>query len=208
MNGPLTVVGCGPGHPDWVLPLARKTVGGCQVLVGSTRLASLFPELPGRVESPEGSLAQLELALERHASGERVALLVSGDTALCSLASIAVARLGANRCRLVPGISSVQVALARVGRTRAVCTATLHAPDRLEWSPTEVRRLGGLAVLLGRPGLRPELERIRDVLGAGWNAAIARDLSLETESVKAWDGGEIDTSGRAVALFLREGGCP
>jgi precorrin-6B methylase 1 len=208
MTEELTVVGCGPGHPDWVLPAARLAVGRCRVVVGSARLASLFPEFPGRIGSPDGSAAQLDLALELHAAGERVALLVSGDTAVCSLASKAVACLGEKRCRLIPGISSVQLALARVGRTRAVCTATLHAPDRLDWNPAEVRRLGGLAVLLGRPGLHPQLGRIRDELGAGWRTSIARDMALETESVTTWDGGEIDTSGLAIALFLREGEGP
>ena len=48
VKGPaIVIVGCGPGSPDYLTPLARRAVERAEVLVGASRLLDLFAEHPG-----------------------------------------------------------------------------------------------------------------------------------------------------------------
>ncbi len=112
---PITIVGCGPGAADYVTPAARAAAAGADVLVGSRRLLELFPQAAGRripYHAEEAVLAEVAACI---AAGQRVAVLVSGDSGLYSGARGFIERFGRDRCRVIPGISSVQIAFARVG---------------------------------------------------------------------------------------------
>ena len=40
----ITIVSCGPGSADYVMPIAHKAVAKAEVLVGASRLLELFPD--------------------------------------------------------------------------------------------------------------------------------------------------------------------
>jgi len=111
----LYVVGVGPGSPDYLVPVARRIITGARVLAGRAEtLALLAP--PGR-ETLELK-APLEPLLERlaaRARNEPVAVLVSGDPGVYSLLGIIRRLLPGTPVRVVPGISVVQLAFARLG---------------------------------------------------------------------------------------------
>ena len=117
MNLPhIFVVGCGPGARS-ILPTLRRAVAEAEALVGSRRLLDLFAD-GGRQERTvvEGDVAAALAAIETHrAAGRRVAVLVSGDPGLFSLARCVAERFGRANCRFIPGVSSVQLAFARLG---------------------------------------------------------------------------------------------
>ncbi len=39
----ISIIGCGPGSPDYVAPVARDAAIAAEVLVGTERLLDLFP---------------------------------------------------------------------------------------------------------------------------------------------------------------------
>lgn len=111
----ISVIGCGPGGADYVTPAARRAVQQADVVLGSPRLLAMF-DLGDRrrVELPPRSTAALKL-IEQQLTFGKVAVLVSGDPNLFSLTKSVINHFGRQRCLVVPGISSVQVAFARLG---------------------------------------------------------------------------------------------
>ena len=111
----ITIVGLGPGSPEYITPLAAKAVKGAEILVGARRLIDLFPNHRAKTIIEMGS--QVETVLEEMAGlqDRPMVVLVSGDPGLSSLARPVIARFGREACRVIPGISSIQVAFARLG---------------------------------------------------------------------------------------------
>lgn len=112
----IAILGCGPGHPDWVTPAVRLRMREAEVLVGAARLLELAENPDAKQialgKDLTGALDAVEAA---RGAGKRVAILVSGDPGMYSLAGRVLERFGAEACEVVPGISAVQVACARLG---------------------------------------------------------------------------------------------
>ena len=111
---PITIVGCGPGSPELVTPAARRAVEQAEVLLGAARLLALFAASAAErvVVDAHATRAPDEIAARRD---RRVVVLVSGDPGLFSLAAPLLRRFGRDACEIIPGISSLQVACARLG---------------------------------------------------------------------------------------------
>lgn len=111
---PILVVGCGPGDPGYVLPVATAAAQSADVLFGVRRCLDLFATCQGdsRVLAgpTERSLAAIESA---RADGNTVAVLVTGDPNLFSYLGVLRRRFAIDELVVVPGVSSVQVAAAR-----------------------------------------------------------------------------------------------
>ncbi|HBT47334.1 MAG TPA: precorrin-6y C5,15-methyltransferase (decarboxylating) subunit CbiE [Peptococcaceae bacterium] len=110
----LTVVGVGPGDPKWLVPAAYEAVAGAEILVGGSRALELFRFLDKERRVIDADLEGLYRYLTSVA-GRPTAVLVSGDPGLYSLLPWLKERFAAEEIRVVPGISSVQLAFARLG---------------------------------------------------------------------------------------------
>ncbi|MDI6709874.1 MAG: precorrin-6y C5,15-methyltransferase (decarboxylating) subunit CbiE [Thermoanaerobacterales bacterium] len=115
-RGRLTIVGCGPGGAEYLTRQALSAVAGAEVLCGPRFLLDLFPEAGAeRVVTGAGARQVAGLVRSRMEEGSRVVLLVTGDPGLHSLAGPVTRLLGRERVQVVPGISSLQLAFARLG---------------------------------------------------------------------------------------------
>ena len=163
----IMIVGCGPGSPDYLTPLARQGVEQAEVLIGASRLLDLFPEHPGeRVvvgADLEGVLREIDARRHR-----KLAVLVTGDSGLCSLAQPVLKRFGRDACELVPGLSSIQVAFARVGLDwldARIIDAHGAIPDIELGSLADVAKI---AILAGRLESLGWVARLARMLGDGY----------------------------------------
>lgn len=179
----IDIVGCGPGHSDFLTAAALAAVDRADLLVGAEHLLDLFPDSTCRRIRVGGPLAAVLDQVEQ-STAENVCVLVSGDPGLFSLARLFVTRFGRQRCRLLPGISSVQLACARLcidwsglkiisahGRTPAVDLDALRASDRT-------------ALLAGDDDAICWLADQWQRLGDGYEAASCENLSLESERIR------------------------
>jgi len=118
----VVVVGLGddgwPGLPEVV----RTRVRGAEVLLGSPRHLALVPQVAGqrRAPWPRPLRAGLPALLDEHA-GRRVVVLASGDPLLSGVGTTLVDLLGAAAVEVVPGVSSVALARARLGWSAESC---------------------------------------------------------------------------------------
>ena len=113
---PITVVGIGPGHKDYLLPAAVTAVQRSDYLMGGPRALALFSHLnkPQHVIDGDiqGTVHKLELLRKEY----KVAVLVSGDPGFYSMLNYLKRHFTEEEIKVIPGISSMQLAFARIGR--------------------------------------------------------------------------------------------
>ncbi|WP_028661037.1 precorrin-6y C5,15-methyltransferase (decarboxylating) subunit CbiE [Nocardioides insulae] len=101
---------------------AEAEVAAAEVLLGGRRHLALTPAVPGQVRVPWPSplRAGLPALLEEHA-GRRVVALASGDPMRSGIGTTLVGLLGEDRVRVLPAVSSVALARARLGWSAESC---------------------------------------------------------------------------------------
>jgi precorrin-6y C5,15-methyltransferase (decarboxylating) CbiE subunit len=185
----IAIVGCGPGHPDYLTAAAVKAVALAEVLVGAQRLLDLFPHHPAEMIRVDAKIEQVLEAITLRA-GKRVAVLVTGDPGLASLARPIIRRFGPERCRIIPGISSVQAAFARLGLDWLDARIIdAHGKDPDPGADT----LTGAAKIAVLGGRARSFEWLQQKLGDRLNdyqITICEDLTLDTERITPWEPGD------------------
>jgi cobalt-precorrin-7 (C5)-methyltransferase len=178
------LLGCGPGAPDYVTPIVSDLVRQCSLMVGSPRTLALFPESKAERLIYKNNIEELlRLVTQRLDQTDRIAWLCTGDTGLSSIAAIVQHYLGADRCIVLPGISSIQIACARLG---------------IDWSNLRVISAHGVipcislddsrtyhyALLAGTPEALPEVRKIADTLKPAHRLFVCEELTLPKETIK------------------------
>jgi precorrin-2 C20-methyltransferase / precorrin-3B C17-methyltransferase len=217
--GSVAVVGLGPAGPGWLTPEAREELARAEDLVGYETYLARVPERSG--QRRHGSDNRVEAQRARHAlelaaAGARVAVVSSGDPGIFAMAAAVIealdedaalgerATLGEVRVRVLPGVSAMQAAAARVGAPLGHDFCVLSLSDQLKpWEVLE-RRLhaagaADLVLALYNPASRTrrtQLQRALAVLRGHREDAtpvvVARALGSDQESVAVSTLGSLD----------------
>jgi precorrin-6B C5,15-methyltransferase / cobalt-precorrin-6B C5,C15-methyltransferase len=141
-------------HEDGVAGLAaaaRAVFCKARLVIGATHqlraVAELIPPIAERRDS-SGQLAALPGWIESAlAAGSKVVVLATGDPLCFGIAGSLIAKLGRERVVVLPGVSSLQLACARLGMPwQDAKLVSVHAADAGEWFPG-ARHDHGLAPL-------------------------------------------------------------
>jgi cobalt-precorrin-7 (C5)-methyltransferase len=116
----ISIVGAGPGSPEYVTPIAQKTVKTAAFVVGSERVLNLFKEdINGETLklTAKNLNDALQKCVEYAEKGKAVALLSTGDPGFAGLLRTFRKAIKDKEIRVdvVPGISSLQVCAAKLG---------------------------------------------------------------------------------------------
>jgi precorrin-6y C5,15-methyltransferase (decarboxylating) CbiE subunit len=203
----IVIVGCGPGSIEYLTAAGLRAIGEAEVLVGTLRLLDLFAD--GTQERiPVG--ADIGQALGEIAArwpARRVAVLVTGDPGLCSLAKPVLRRFGRESCDIVPGISSVQMIFARLGLDW-LDARILSAHDQLPaLGSGELAGESKIAILAGREEALRWIADLAEALGESHAVYVGEDLTLESEQLRRLSPGDLRTlkaSTRTVVLLIKE----
>jgi len=202
---PVIIVGCGPGSPDYLTPVGRAAIEAADVLVGAPRLLELFPtsslERIGVGKDVDAALKTMEYSVGR----KRVVVLVTGDPGLYSLAKSVIRRFGRSACRVIPGVSSMQTAFARIGLDwEDACILSLHGknPDIAMSSISAQKKI---AILIDGETSRSRLKTLAGRLDETHEMFICSDLTLDSERVdciKPESLAAIPLPSRSIILFV------
>ena len=201
------IIGCGPGSPDFLTPAACAAVEEAQVLIGAGRLLELFPDSPARTIGFESDVDLLltELrALVRE--GQSVAVLVTGDPGFFSVARAIVRQFGIAGCHIIPGISSIQVAFARLGldwTDARIFSAHGRSPHV---QADELRSVDKIAILAGTAGALRCIALLAESLTETHDLVLCENLTLPDERVRTLQPSQltvIGASSLSIALILR-----
>jgi cobalt-precorrin-7 (C5)-methyltransferase len=109
------VIGIGSGTEDYLLPIARRTIESSDCLIGGKRALLLFHGLQKEEILLEGNFEKVIPYLLKEKERKKIAVLVSGDPGLYSFLGKISRILKKEEYVVIPGISTVQIAFARIG---------------------------------------------------------------------------------------------
>jgi precorrin-2 C20-methyltransferase/precorrin-3B C17-methyltransferase len=172
--GSVSVVGLGPAGPDWLTPEAHAELAAADDLVGYQTYLARVPERRGQRRHATDNRVEAERArhaLELAAAGARVAVVSSGDPGIFAMAAAVLevvdgdATLADVEVRVVPGLSAMQAAAARVGAPLGHDFCVISLSDQLKsWDVVE-RRLAAagaadLVLALYNPASKTRREQL------------------------------------------------
>ena len=204
---PIIIAGCGPGHPDYLCPIVTQAVAGVEVLVGAPHLLEMFPQLPCKRIVVQGSMSKV---LDEVAGliDKKIAILASGDSGLYSLSQLIITRFGRDKCTVLPGISSVQLAFARLALDWSDALM-ISAHGRLpQITTTDLQKHAKVAILAGTAEAITWCAEQLEALAEDYMLISCEDLSLTTEKVRTFfSGAELETetfASRTIFIFIRK----
>ena len=203
----IVIAGCGPGHEDYVSVLAQKAVNQAEALVGAQHLLDLFPQIRCQQIVVQGAMANILDQVEA-LRDKRICVLVSGDSGLFSLARLVVNRFGRENCQLIPGISSIQVAFARLALDWSDALL-ISAHGRVpQVNTAELARYDKIALLAGDDAaIRWAADKLAE-LQDDYVAVSCENLTLTTEKVREFAAAEslrqASLPARTILLLLKK----
>jgi precorrin-2 C20-methyltransferase / precorrin-3B C17-methyltransferase len=210
--GRLSVVGLGPAGAEWLTPEAQAELQEADVLIGYETYLNRVPERRGQIRHATDNRVELDRArhaLELAGAGQRVAVVSSGDPGIFAMAAAVLEAVDADRrddveLRVIPGLSAMQAAAARVGAPLGHDFCVLSLSDQLKPWPVIADRLeaagrADLVLALYNPASQTRREQLTDAIAIlrrhrrdDTPVVVARAVGAEEESVIVTTLGELD----------------
>lgn len=206
MKGSLVIAGLGPGADALVTPEVREALAEATDIVGYTPYVERVPPRDGLVRHGTDNRQEIERAshaLEMAAAGHKVVVVSSGDPGVFAMAAAIFEALEAGHpdwrsldIRVLPGISAMLAASARVGAPLGHDFCCINLSDNLKPWPLIEKRLRlaaeadfAMAFYNPRSRARPEgfaraLDILREACGPQRIIIFARAISTTDESVR------------------------
>lgn len=181
--GCLSIVGLGPGDPACLTAEAMAALRRADDLVGYETYVELVPPAVGpKRRHTSGNRVELDRAreaLDLAAEGNRVALVSSGDPGIFAMAAAVMEALDAEPERwtaleieIVPGVSAMQVAAARLGAPLghdfcAISLSNIRKPWEVIEARLDAAARADFVIALYNPASksrRDQIETARDIL--------------------------------------------
>jgi precorrin-2 C20-methyltransferase/precorrin-3B C17-methyltransferase len=219
----VSVVGLGPAGPDWLTPEVQAELAAADVLIGYETYLARVPPRRGQERFATDNRVELDRArhaLQLAAGGSRVAVVSSGDPGIFAMASAvfeaveeaaeaaeageAGGAAAGVEVRVLPGLTAMQAAAARVGAPLGHDFCVLSLSDNLKpWDLVE-RRLraaaeADLVLALYNPASRSRRDQLRAAMSVlrahradATPVVVARAVGSDEESVTVTTLGAFD----------------
>lgn len=115
MKKQINVVGIGPGNPDWLTPIARRTLSESDVVIGGRRQVGELSDIIKEARILEGNYAETVAWINENADILNISVAVSGDTGFHSLLGYLRKHLEGVALNVIPGIGSLSYFFGRLG---------------------------------------------------------------------------------------------
>jgi len=189
MKKRITIIGCGPGDANYLLPVAQKAIAEADIVLGHERLLQLFSHTN---TAPLPAHSQDAIAVvEEHLGKGSVVVLASGDTGLFSITEKLVEHFGAEKCQVFPGISSVQVAFAKLALSwddARILSAHGRTPEiRAE----ELATCKKIAILGGTTNAQQWVGSLAAELETTHKLIVCENLTLPKEQIREMKPGQL-----------------
>ncbi|MCC5911094.1 MAG: precorrin-6y C5,15-methyltransferase (decarboxylating) subunit CbiE [Clostridiaceae bacterium] len=110
----IMVIGIGPGHRDYILPIAFKKIEASDVLIGGRRNLEIFKDFEGETQVITKELDKILHYIKSNRKDKKIAIIVSGDTGFYSMLTYFKKHFSSEEIEVIPGISSLQYLFSRI----------------------------------------------------------------------------------------------
>jgi precorrin-3B C17-methyltransferase len=215
VTGRVTIVGLGPGAPEWITPEASAAIGAASDIIGyGPYVDRLALRADQRVHASDNrvELERARFALKLAGEGRSVAVVSGGDPGVFAMAAAVFEALENDPQKLgldiqvAPGVTAMQAAAARLGAPLGHDFCAISLSDNLKpWAIVE-RRLraacdGDFVISLYNPASKARPTRIRETFdllrplkAATTPVAFARAVGRPDERLTLTTLGDADTS--------------
>jgi precorrin-3B C17-methyltransferase len=223
-GGRLALVGIGPGNPEWITPEAAKVLAHATDLVGYCAYLERLPLRDCQIRHSSDNrkeLTRARQALSLAAEGRAVAVVSGGDPGVFAMAAAVFEAIETNRpvwddvqVTIIPGITAMQVAAARIGAPLGHDFCAISLSDNLKpWAVIE-RRLTAAAeadfvIAIYNPASKARPDRIHDAFArlrrtrAGTTPVVfARAIGRKEERIEITTLAEADPSMADMATLV------
>ncbi|MTI61614.1 MAG: precorrin-6y C5,15-methyltransferase (decarboxylating) subunit CbiE [Firmicutes bacterium] len=141
------ILGIGPGHRDYLLKITKDIIASSDVLIAGKRALEMFAELDKEKILITADLEKVRDYILGNYQKKRISVLVSGDPGLYSMMNYLKKEIDQNLLEVIPGISSLQLASARIKLNwDDLKISSLHGKNNREKFLREVRRNDKIAL--------------------------------------------------------------
>jgi len=178
------IVGIGPGHKDYILPIAYKAVEAADFMIGAKRHLEIFSDYNKETYCYDNNLEEVVNKINETRSTKNVIVLVSGDPGFYSLLDFIQDRVGKEVVEVIPGISSFQYFFSKLNRSyKEYKLLSLHGRNiDLRQSLQEDK---GMFLLTDSKHTPSEIAKALITLGFGnYKMAVGENLSYENERIE------------------------
>ena len=198
----VTIIGVLDNGAEGLAPAALHHVERADVVIGGARTLALFAarlqpnaktfDLTGKLTQVPGWIAQA------HTDRLHVVVLATGDPLCHGVAHYLIGKLGSEACVVLPNVSTLQLAFARMGWAwQDAHIASVHSKDAGEWSPgsgpehglysllQDVQRHTLLGIFTSPENSPARIARmlLAEHLDTDWRMSVAERLSQPDERV-------------------------
>jgi precorrin-6Y C5,15-methyltransferase (decarboxylating) len=202
------IIGVAPEGASSLLPEARRLVNGAEIILGGKRLLDMFPSLAGKKITIRNNLAEVTELISRNLGHKRMVVLASGDPNFYGIARYLTGKLGKDVLEIVPNVSAMQVAFARIkeGWEDAVLVSVHSRP--IEDIVEMVRSNNKVGIFTDDEHTPATIAKVLLEHGVdGYRAYVCQNLGRKDEKVIATDLPglrQIKVSPLNVLILLRE----
>jgi precorrin-3B C17-methyltransferase len=176
-GGALFIIGLGPGPERWLVPEASEILAQADALIGYKPYTDRVPERAGLERFPTDNRVEISRAthaLELAQAGRKVAVVSGGDAGVFGMAAAVFEALETGDpiwrtldIRVIPGVSAVMAAAARLGAPLGHDFCVLSLSDNLKPWEVIARRLraaaeGDFVIALYNPASKARPRQIFD----------------------------------------------
>ncbi|WIF94959.1 precorrin-6y C5,15-methyltransferase (decarboxylating) subunit CbiE [Caminicella sporogenes] len=111
------LLGMGPGHKDYILPIVLKKIDESDVLIGGKRLLKDFKNYKKELIVIDSKLSKIVDYIKENKRHKKIALLLSGDTGFYSMLDYLKRHFKDEEIEVIPGISSYQYLMAKLNKS-------------------------------------------------------------------------------------------
>jgi len=182
------VVGVGADGRAGLTAGVAEIVDGADLLVGGARHLAMFPESGAeRISLADGLKVALD-RIEASVESRKAVVLASGDPGFFGIARPVVERFGRDRVVIIPNVSCLQLAFARLGESwEDALFASVHGRP-LEGLATVTKGVRKAAILTGGENTPSAVARwLLDAGVEGYRVYLCEELGGPEERVREFD---------------------
>jgi len=199
----------GVGASGSLPPEGARLVEEADILFGGERLLMLFPEAGGEKIAIKRNLSEVEERIRENLGRKKLVVLASGDPNFFGIAGYLVKKLGKEHIEIIPNVSSVQLAFARIKESwedAAFVSTHGRGPEEILEALSRSRKVAVLTDERWNPGAVVKFLLDRGVSGV--RAYLCENLGTEDEKVEEMSLPELslmkEFAPLSLLLLLRE----